>query len=118
MLNKVYVVNEPLRYDEDRGEHVRHLNLRPAREHGELVFLLPAGQLPEDPQALVDAVELGLAAITVHDYVLLVGDPRAIAVAAAVAARNTGGHLRLLQWQRGLGRYDPVVARLAAPVAA
>lgn len=113
-MGKVYVVNEPLKFDEGRGEHVRHLNLRPARDHGELVFLLPAGQLPEDPAAVAVAIEDGLRGITREDYILLVGDPRAIAIAAAVASRNMGGKLRMLQWQRDQRRYDPVCVELAA----
>jgi hypothetical protein len=113
-MAKVYVVNEPLKYDEDRGEHVRHLNLRPARDHGELVFLLPAGQLPEDPRAVADAVERGLSGMTSEDFLLLVGDPRAIAIAGAVASRVCGGRFRLLHWQRDQRRYDPVDVDLGA----
>jgi hypothetical protein len=109
-MPRVFVVNEPLKLDESRGEWVRYINLRPARDHGELVFLLPAGQLPEDPQPTVDALIEGLKSITCDDYLLLIGDPRAIAWAAAIAADRTDGVLRLLQWQRDQKRYDPVVA--------
>lgn len=108
-LPRVFVVNEPLKFEDGQG-WVRHLNLRPARDHGELVFLLAAGQLPDDPRPSIDALRRGLADITPEDYLLLIGDPRAIAWAAAIAADLTDGRLRLLHWQRDQRRYDPVVA--------
>lgn len=107
---RVFVVNEPLKME--GGEWVRVLNLRPARDHGELVFLLPAGQLPEDPAPTLKMLKRGLADFTKEDYLLLVGDPRAIAWAGAMAAKNTGGELKLLHWQRDHRRYDPVCANI------
>jgi len=108
-MPRVFVVNEPLKLDEATGNWVRYLNLRRATDHGELVYLLPGGPLADDPRPSIAALTAGLADFTSEDFLLLVGDPRAIAWAAAIAADRTGGPLRLLQWKREQKRYDPVV---------
>lgn len=103
---RVFVVNEPLRWSPEDNDWVKAINLRPARAFGELVHLLPAGQLPDNPAAVVSALQKGLSGFTAHDCLLLTGDPRAIAWAAAIAAKRTGGKLNLLHWQRDLRSYD------------
>lgn len=105
---RVFVVNEPLKWDAGLNSWVRAINLSPARDYGDLVFLLPAGQLPEDPAPTVDALNQGLESITSDDYILLIGDPKAIAWAAAIAADILDGDLRLLHWLKDIRRYAEV----------
>ena len=116
MTNKsrVFVVNEPLKRDPDTGAFGRAINLDPAKEHGELVFMLPPGKLPRDPQAVISDLQAAfeLEDFTVNDYLVLVGDLRAIAWASAIAAQRTGGWLSVLQWDGQRRRYDIVRARL------
>ena len=46
------------------------------------------------------------------DYLLLTGDPAAIALAAAVAARQNGGRFKMLKWDRQTAKYFPLSANL------
>jgi hypothetical protein len=41
-----------------------------------------------------------MASFTKDDWLVAVGDPSLIAAAACIAARKTGGVLRLLKWDR------------------
>lgn len=91
---------------------VKKMNLGPAREHGDLVHLLPAGQLPDDPSPTIERLKYGLETINVEDYLLLVGDMRAIAWAVAIATKNLRGRLRILVWHPELRRYEGVYTEL------
>lgn len=113
-MPRVYVVNEPLRKDPDTGTFGRSLNLSPAREHGELTFLLPAGRIANDVRAVVRSLRDGLKDFTPKDFLLLVGDLRAIAWASAIAADIADGKINILQWDSRRSRYDIVPAELWA----
>lgn len=105
--SRVFVVNEPLFYQD--GEWRKAINLTPARDFGTLVHLLPAGELPSDMESVVATLRERLADYRPEsDYLLLTGDPRAIAAAAAIAAARGRGRLRLLHWQRRQKCYDLV----------
>ena len=52
----VFIVNEPMDPDPSNpGQLKRKKNLRPASAFGDLKFLLPAGHVPADPEALAAA---------------------------------------------------------------
>lgn len=55
----------------------------------------------------VSAIREGLTDYTRDDFLVPIGAPELIAAASAVAARRSGGHLKLLVWTAGC--YDPVV---------
>lgn len=111
-LSKVYIVNEPLRWDPIAQQQVKAIDLSPACSFGELVFLLPAGRLPLDPAPTLAALRKGLSNFQPHDYLLLIGNPKAIAWAAILAAEQTKGHLNLLDWQGQQNCYMPVRANV------
>ena len=104
---RVFVVNEPAKKDGGRT-----MDLSPACEHGELVFLSPAGDLPMDLAPTAERMARLLATFTADDLLLPVGHPMLIAMAGALASRASGGRLRMLLWRGGLGRYVPVHADL------
>lgn len=112
--NRVFVVNEPLKRNHN-GDWGKMMNLGPAHEHGDLVFLLPAGQLPADPTPSVKALQQGLEDFNVADVLLLIGDMRAIAWAVAIASAKTGGLIRILEWQHDLRRYSLSETNVFAP---
>lgn len=105
MTPKVYVINEPLRRDHATGGFGRFLNIRPAAQFGELVYVLPAGQLPADPQPSLTMLHEKLSAYTPADYLLLIGEVTMIGAAAAIAAHYAKGTIQTLRWEAG--NYTP-----------
>ncbi len=102
-MSRVYVVNEPTRKDGGKT-----MDLSPAYEHGELVFLTPPGDPPMQLAAVVEAMKPFLKSFTSADYLLPVGHPMLIAAAGALAARASGGRFRMLLWRGSISRYMPV----------
>lgn len=114
-MSRVFVVSEPLRWSEATKQWVRSMDLRPARAHGELVFLMPPNnEGPTDPAVAIAALWEKLVDFTEHDLLLPVGHPLYIAWAAAIAALQSGGKLAMLHWQVGERRYDVVRAEVFA----
>lgn len=105
---RVFVVHEASVVD-PAGTVTGDKDLSPATVYGEIVRILPPGRPPGDPTWAVDQIEDALDGMTDDDYLLLIGAPEWIAVAGAVAARQTGGTLRLLKWNRRDRCYSPMV---------
>lgn len=97
----VYVVQETL------GK-----NLLPAAEYGELEVLLPAGQITLSPGPSVYRLRKKLTHFCDDDYLLLIGDPIAIALAAMVASAMNGGKVNFLKWDKQERKYFPVKSDL------
>lgn len=88
-------------------------NLLPALKYGSMEMLI----VGRDHQLynttpLVEELNRKLATFTSSDYLLLVGDPAAIAICAAIAAQKTGGALQLLKWDRQERTYYALHVRL------
>ena len=105
---RVFIVNEPLG---SGGKRV--IDLSPALEFGQMVHVLPAGQVVNDPDTLTNALRAGLADFREGDYLLLVGNPAAIGCATALAASLTGGSVNLLRWHGHQRRYEAMSVDLA-----
>lgn len=91
----------------DRGVPVRrYLDLKDARRYGELVELLEPTAKPWDPSA-VEQMDQALASSSADDWLLCVGNPTLIAIAAAALGSIHGG-INLLQWQSRARRYEAV----------
>lgn len=100
MSSVVYVVQEPRRPD---GRAL--VDISPAVEYGRIEVLLPSGDIVLSPAPVVAALRNGLRNYGDDDYLLALGDPSAIAIAAAVAAEHNAGRFRLLKWDRRMRRY-------------
>ena len=114
---RVYVVHAPLRYDGRTASWVHKVDLSPAEEFGQLVHMLPpqsGSNVGIDMAQCVADLRASLEAFTAEDYLLPVGHPVLIGAATAIAARRTGGTVRLLEWNRDTvdGYYRPVLLRL------
>lgn len=105
---RVFVVNEPA-----TKAGGKTIDLSPACEHGELIFLSPAGDAPLDLEPAIERMAARLIGFTKEDYLLPVGHPMLIAAAGALAARASGGCIKMLIWRGSSGRYVPVVADMS-----
>tara|TARA_A100001388_G_scaffold153409_2_gene114055 strand:+ start:3302 stop:3622 length:321 start_codon:yes stop_codon:yes gene_type:complete len=94
MNSKVYVVQE------SQGR-----NLLPAQEYGDINVLLPPGNVAFSSSPTVRRLRNGLKDFTDSDYLLLMGDPAAIAMAGAIATEQNRGRMQLLKWDRQEHRY-------------
>lgn len=112
-MSRVFVVQEQ-----------PHVNITPAREYGELIFMLPPGTHSFNATRLVhdlrDCVEHNH--FTSSDFVLLIGDPVAIGAAVAVSdqwlqdkwnADDPPPKLKVLKWDRQERCYLPIELPLA-----
>jgi hypothetical protein len=104
-MSRVFVVNEPTT---DSG--TRTMDISPASDHGELVFLNPPGNPPHDLTQNIERMKELLRDFTPQDFLLPVGHPMLIALAGAIAARSSGGKIAMLLWKGRDACYRPVVA--------
>ena len=109
---KVYVVQRPMRRNGLSGVVEPTMDLSPAEEYGELVYLLPdfipAGNLP----AHVATIRNRMANFSKDDYLLLTGNPAYMGVATHYAADATGGIVSLLRWHRDNQKYQVLKLQL------
>jgi hypothetical protein len=97
-MAKVYVVQETMRH-----------NVLPAQQFGELIFLLPPQvQIGFSPGPMVSRMKRALREFTDTDYLLLIGDPAAMSIAAVLAAQYNSGRFRLLKWDKREMKYYPI----------
>ena len=108
----VYVIQKQMRYDDRRKGLVSRFNLEPARQYGDLVFLLAATADPFNPEPVLEILRERLEPVTADDYLLLVGNPCLIGWATAIAADRTDGRVNLLQWHARERRYLDVRANV------
>jgi hypothetical protein len=101
-MPKVYVVQETMKH-----------NVLPAQQYGELSFLLPPNvQLSFSPGPMVTRMSRQLRNFTDDDYLLLIGDPAAMSVAAALAAQYNNSRFKLLKWDKREMKYYPIAVNL------
>jgi hypothetical protein len=75
-------------------------DLSDARRFGRLEYLLPAGKAMLSPAPMVNKLKQDLREFSDDDYVLAMGAPSAIAAVTYVAAKNNGGRIKLLMWDK------------------
>lgn len=83
-------------------------NLLPAAKFGEVKVLLPPGQIIFSSAPTVSRLRRALRTYSDDDHLLMIGDPAAIAAAAAVAAHINMGRLKLLKWDKQEQQYFSV----------
>lgn len=87
-------------------------NLTDARRYGDLELLLPFRQIELDPERASRIIRDKLhQSLGYNDWLLLIGDPVAIGLAAAIFCKMNDGELRMLRWDRETRSYNPVVAQ-------
>lgn len=110
-MARVFVIHHQHRFDRQQGKRVPRLDLSPAEDFGELVYLLGDDATAQDPGDVIRQLMLGLADFSDQDHLLLVGHPAFIGWATAIAASYNDGKISLLIYQRD-HRYISVDSRL------
>lgn len=93
----VYVVQDP------EGK-----NILAAKKFGQLEALLPSGQITLSPGPSILKLRRKLQKFCDDDYLLLIGDPIAIALASMVAGASNAGRVKFLKWDRQERQYSAI----------
>jgi hypothetical protein len=107
---RVFVVHQPTGRDNVSGDIRNTMDLTPATEFGQLVYVLREDENPfGNIQATASRIERVLDTwdFGPTDWLLLVGNPILIGMLSAIASERCG-HLRMLQWSRADRAYRPV----------
>ena len=83
-------------------------NILPATEYGNLEVLLPPGQIVLSPGPTLARLRKNLKNFSDDDYLLMIGDPIAIALAAMVASDLNNGRVKFLKWDNHGKKYFPI----------
>jgi hypothetical protein len=84
------------------------MSLDAAARFGEVKVMLPANANRMHAAPLIAAMRDAMSDFGPEDSLIAVGDPTLIAAATLIAARRTGGRVRLLKWDRMVKDYIPV----------
>lgn len=87
-------------------------NFLPAASYGEIEVLLQAQEFGFSPGPMFHRINKKLQHFCDEDYLLLIGDPVAIGIATAVAARWNQGRVKVLRWDRQERTYYPMQLEL------
>lgn len=103
-MSRVFVPQVPSRFDRSMGAWVPTISLEHAAKFGDVVVMLPpeASRLATVP--ISRALREKMRDFGPEDFIVAVGDPSVLAM-AAVLAHKTVGKLRLLKWDRVMSEY-------------
>lgn len=104
-MSKCYIVQEVNRRDHESGQMVPTMDFSGVLEYGEPVVCLPGGRVGLSPGPTLDRLRKILMDFSDDDYLVPVGDPTAMAMAAMIAAEMNRGRVKILKWEREERRY-------------
>jgi len=102
-MSKVYVTQLPTR--RENNGWVPTVDITPAREFGEIVYLMPPGMNFPDAEMVESQLESSLAHFAAEDFLLPMGDPIVMVVAAALLGAERVP-FKVLKWDRITKRYQ------------
>ena len=102
-MPKVYVVCKPTTLLGDNK--VPKMNLKPAAQFGELVYLLEDSQSLYSTVPTVRLLKELLYDFTDEDYLLPVGDPVLMRTVAMIASEYNHGRVKFLKWDKFERKY-------------
>ena len=106
-MSIVYIPQEPRKRDDDGGWKPLY-DLTPAVRFGSLEILLPHGPMLLDTGVVMAELKEKLKHFTVDDFIMLIGDPSAIAATVLVASQISGGNIKVLKYDRAERQYNSV----------
>ncbi len=98
-MPRVFIPQVPSRYDTKAAAWMPTVNIDPAKKFGELNVMLPPEANRLEISSIVGVLKRMMKDYGPDDFVLALGDPMIIALAAVIAER-AAGTLRLLKWDR------------------
>lgn len=107
-MGKVFIVQEPMRRNKDTGQLESMMDFHMASEYGDPVVCLSSPRVALTPGPMIQSLNKVLKDFSDEDYLICVGDPSAIAVAASICAKNNLGRYKLLKWVRDTRSYIKV----------
>jgi hypothetical protein len=102
---RVFIPQEPVRWDASVGAQVPLMDFTPALRYGELITCLPPNVSFHMTKPVTAALKEKMASFTEDDYLIAAGSPMVIAISAGIALRKTGGKLNLLSWDKRERQY-------------
>lgn len=111
-MTNVYIPQMPTKFDRASNLWIPIININPAKRFGALITMLPPAAGRNSIETCVDSLERSMEDFGTEDLLVALGDPTIYAIAACIAARKTGGLLRMLKWDRQLGDYLLVEAQV------
>ena len=106
----VYVIQNQHYWDKEKQKFCPKFDFTPAKEHGEIKYLLEPNATPFTPY-LVEELKSKLLPIKPEDSIVLVGNPAIIGISVAVAAKYNDGSLNVLQWSGKDKRYVKITIK-------
>lgn len=100
MNARVFAPSIPSRFDAASHLWIPSVEISPAEKFGKLVVMLPPNAARAGLAPCVAAMKERMEDFTEEDYLIGIGDPSLIGAASCIAARKTGGLLRMLKWDR------------------
>ena len=107
-MTRVFIPQVPSRFDAKARRWLPSVNLQPAERFGTLVVMFEPGGFDVALAPCVSAMREQMRDFGESDLIVAVGDPSLTAAAFAIAARKTGGKIRLLKWDRHISDYQLV----------
>ena len=111
-MARVFVVQEPVRFNRTTQTTERKFDLRPAAAYGDIDILLDSEAKVLNPGPMVHTLQRKLAHYTSDDFILPTGNPTAIGLAVAIAAVNNQGWVNVLVWHGETRAYVCVKANI------
>jgi len=106
-MSRVFVLQRPVYKDPETRQWVDKYDLSPAEAFGELVVVLPMGNVPADVGTTVREMQVALADFGPDDHLLAIGDPVAIGLAVLIAAGRSDV-VSMLKWDARARSYRAV----------
>lgn len=107
-MSYAFIPQQPSKYDRDTKLWIPIVDLEAVKQYGEPVVMIPPNAGRGNTAPLIDVMKAKMKNYTVDDYIVALGDPSLIAAAACIAARATGGIIKMLKWDRVMKNYISV----------
>ncbi len=110
-MSRVFIPQVPSRFDTNTNSWMPTVSINAAKAFGEIKVMLPPEASRLEPGAMVDLLCAAMADYGEQDYILALGNPVLIAIAAILADRASSP-LRMLQWDKVSRNYQLMEVQL------